>query len=284
MSVISYERVAIHTLPSTEGVPLGYWEDRIREIPHPEIPHVYSLPTREEAARLAAEMILDVVKEKPDAAISFPTGNQAKSVYEQLAKIAKERSVSFDKVKAFHLDEYFPISADHPDSFRRYLRENVWGPLGLSPQNIHEIPADPGTNGSEVAKNYEALLAKQEIDLVLHPIGCGGHMGFNETGTPKDLPTHLATLSPETIHRDQVVRKQTSPDQAITQGISTILKAKKIIFIDFDPQYQHEMGEALFGEISSKNPSSFLRTEATKVTAITTHDIARVINARPHRA
>ncbi len=284
MSVISYERVAIHTLPSTEGVPLGYWEDRIRELPHPEIPHVYSLPTREEAARLAAEMILEVVKEKPDAAISFPTGNQAKSVYEQLAKIAKERSVSFDKVKAFHLDEYFPISADHPDSFRRYLRENVWGPLGLSSENIYEIPADPGTNGSEVAKNYEALLAKQEIDLVLHPIGCGGHMGFNETGTPKDLPTHLATLSPETVHRDQVVRKQTSPDHAITQGISTILKAKKIIFIDFDPQYKQDMGEALYGEISSKNPSSFLRTEAAKVTAITTHDIARVINARPHRA
>jgi glucosamine-6-phosphate deaminase len=283
MSVISYERVAIHTLPSTEGVPLGYWEDRIRELPHTEIPHVYSLPTRDEAARLAAEMILEVVKDKPDAAISFPTGNQAKSVYEQLAKIAKERNVSFAHVKAFHLDEYFPISADHPDSFRRYLRENVWGPLGLSPENIHEIAADPGTDGNEVAKNYEAMLAKQEIDVVLHPIGCGGHMGFNESGTPKELPTHLAPLSPETIHRDQVVRKQTSPDHAITQGISTILKAKKIIFIDFDPQYQEDMKNALYGEISSKNPSSFLRTEAGKVTAITTHDIARTLTDRPQR-
>lgn len=283
MSVISYERVEIHTLPSTEGVPLGFWENRILELKNPELSHVYVLPTRDEAARLTAEMILEVVKQKPDAAISFPTGNQAKSVYEKLAKLAAERQVSFADVKAFHLDEYFPISADHPDSFRKYLRENVWTPLGINPANIHEIPADPGTNGEAVAAGYEALLAAQDIDLVLHPIGCGGHIGFNEKGTPKELPTHITALSPETVHRDQVVRKQTSPVHAITQGISTILKAKKIIFIDFDPQYKESMNEALNGPVSSDNPSSFLRTVGDKVTAIMTSDVGNAISPRPVR-
>ncbi|MBI5019495.1 6-phosphogluconolactonase [Candidatus Gottesmanbacteria bacterium] len=283
MSVISYERVEIHTLPSTGGVPLGFWENRILELKNPELSHVYVLPTHDEAARLTAEMILEVVKQKPDAAISFPTGNQAKSVYEKLAKLAAERQVSFADVKAFHLDEYFPISADHPDSFRKYLRENVWTPLGINPANIHEIPADPGTNGEAVAAGYEALLAAQDIDLVLHPIGCGGHIGFNEKGTPKELPTHITALSPETVHRDQVVRKQTSPVHAITQGISTILKAKKIIFIDFDPQYKESMNEALNGPVSSDNPSSFLRTVGDKVTAIMTSDVGNAISPRPVR-
>lgn len=283
MSVISYERVEIHTLPSTEGVPLGFWENRILELKNPELSHVYVLPTHDEAARLTAEMILEVVKQKPDAAISFPTGNQAKSVYEKLAKLAAERQVSFADVKAFHLDEYFPISTDHPDSFRKYLRENVWTPLGINPANIHEIPADPGTNGEAVAAGYEAILAAQDIDLVLHPIGCGGHIGFNEKGTPKELPTHITALSPETVHRDQVVRKQTSPVHAITQGISTILKAKKIIFIDFDPQYKESMNEALNGPVSSDNPSSFLRTVGDKVTAIMTSDVGNAISPRPVR-
>lgn len=283
MSVISYERVEIHTLPSTEGVPLGFWENRILELNNPELSKVYVLPTRDEAARLTAEMILEVVRQKPDAAISFPTGNQAKSVYEQLAKLASKRQVSFANIQAFHLDEYFPISADHPDSFRKYLRENVWTPLGINPANIHEIPADPGTNGDAVAAGYEALLAAQDIDLVLHPIGCGGHIGFNEKGTLLELPTHITALSAETVHRDQVVRKQTSPDHAVTQGISTILKAKKIIFIDFDSQYKESMNEALNGPISSDNPSSFLRTVGDKVTAIMTRDIANAISPRPVR-
>ena len=286
MTMISYERVEVHSLPSMEGIPLGYWEGRIVEHPHAELHKIYELPTRDEAARLAAEKILEVVSAKPDAAISFPTGNQAKSVYEQLAKLARERNVSFADVKAFHLDEYFPISADHPDSFRKYLRENVWNPLGIKQENIHEIHADPGTDGAKVAADYEALLNKQEIDLVLHPIGCGGHIGFNETGTPKELPTHVTKLSPETVHRDQVIRKQTSPDYAITQGISTMLNAKQLLFIDFDPQYQTAMKDALYGPISSDNPSSFLRTNGSKVDVIITKEIGNAINSlvkRPER-
>lgn len=281
--MISYERIEIHSLPSMEGVPLGYWENRIVEHPHAEFRKIYELPTRDEAARLAAEKILELVSGKPDAAISFPTGNQAKSVYEQLAKLAKDRNISFADVQAFHLDEYFPISADHPDSFRKYLRENVWGPLGLQQKNIHEIPADPGSDGAKVAADYEVQLAKQDIDLVLHPIGCGGHIGFNESGTEKDLPTHVTKLSDETIHRDQVVRKQTSPDHAITQGVSTMLNAKQIIFINFDPQYQDAMADALYGPISAKNPSSFLRTNGKKVDVIITKDIGTAIQTRNNR-
>lgn len=262
MVSISIERLEVHFSPS-----------QAKELEHPELKAVYVLPNREKAATFVAEKILEVVKDKPNAAISFPTGNQAKSVYEQLARIAKERGVSFADVKAYHLDEYFPITADHPDSFRKYLRENVWVPLGIKPENIHEIPADPGSDGDTVAVEYEKLLTQQEIDLVLHPIGCGGHMGFNESGTPKNSLTHLAALSPETIYRDHIERNQTSPNQAITQGIATIQRAKHIICIDFDPKYKDVMNEALYGPISEQNPSSLLREVGHKVTAVTTQEI-----------
>lgn len=275
MVVVTYERIALSTLPDALHVPFGFFENRVKELPHPELDGIFVLPTRTEAARLAAEHILDVVKNKPDAAISFPTGNQAKSVYEQLTKLSKERGISLADVKAYHLDEYFPIDATHPDSFRRYLRENVWGPLEIKPENIHEIQADPGTDGNAVAAAYEALLSNTPIDLVLHPIGCGGHMGFNEKGTPKTSVTHLAKLSDETIYRDQVERKQTSPDYAISQGIATIKRAEKILFIDLDPKYQDDFKEALCGPISEQNPSSLLRENKTgTVIAITTADIA----------
>ncbi len=274
MSVVSYERVELHSIPDTVHVPLGFWEGRVNERAHPELKSIFVLPDRGEAARFVAEKILEVVQNKPDAAISFPTGNQAKSVYEKLARLANERGVSFANVQAFHLDEYFPITADHPDSFRKYLRENVWGPLSIKPENIHEIPADPGSDGDAVASAYEDKLAHTDIDLVLHPIGCGGHMGFNEKGTPKHSLTHVAKLSAETVYRDQIERKQTSPDRAISQGIATIQRAKQIIFMDLDPQYQEDMKSALFGPVSEENPSSLLREIGQKVIVVMPQSVA----------
>lgn len=273
MTAISYERLEIHSLPDMQHVPLGFWENRVKKIDHPEFKAIFVLPNRQEAVRFVTEKILEVVKNKPDAAISFPTGNQAKSVYLELVQLAHKRDISFANVQAFHLDEYFPISADHPDSFRKYLREHVWGPLGIPEENIHEIPANPGTNGDIVAAEYEKMLGDYDIDLVLHPIGCGGHMGFNESGTPKDSLTHLAKLSPETIYRDQIERKQTSPDYAISQGITTIQRAKQILFIDLDPKYQDALKAALEGPICETNPSSLLRNIGKKVEVVTTKEI-----------
>jgi len=274
MAMVSLERIEYHTLPSTEGVPFGFWENRIKELPHPELSKVYVLPNRQEAARLAAEKILEVVENKPEAAISWPSGNQGNDVIDEVVRLSKERGVDFSQVQFFHLDEYFPIRADQPESFRRNLRERLFAPLNVPEEHIHEICADPGTDGNAVAADYEAQLAKQDIDLVLHPIGPDGHIAFDEAGTPRDSLTHLASLSDKTIHRDRVIRKLNSPDAAITQGIGTIKRAKKILFIDFSPDYAEDMKEALYGPIGEHNPSSLLREVGAKVEVITTQEIA----------
>jgi len=274
MTAISYERLEIHSFPSVENVPLGFWENRVKEVQHPEFKAIFVLPTREEASRFAAEKILEVVKEKPDASITLPSSQQGNSVLEKLVPLAKERGIPFDQVQFFHLDEYFPIAATDKNSFRYNLREKIWDPLGIPESNIHAIAADPGTNGEEVAKTYEAQIAKCGMDLVLHPIGPDGHMGFNESGTPKESATHLTRLSEKTVYRDHILRHLDTPNEAITQGITTILNAKKILFIDFSADYKESMKDALYGPISEANPSSLLRTVGNKVEVIMTNEIA----------
>lgn len=274
MAAISYERFEIHILPSLENVPIGFWEGRVKEVEHPELKAVFVLPTKDEAARFAAEKILEVVQEKPDAAITLPSSNQGNMVLEHVVHLAKDRDISFDQVHFFHLDEYFPISPDNQYSFRNNLREKIWKPLNIPAEHIHEIPADLCKDGNEAAASYEADIQKYDIDLVLHPIGPDGHMGFNESGTPKDSVTHMAKLSDKTVFRDHEIRHQDSPDHAITQGIATILRAKKILFIDFSPEYKDYMKDALYGPISEANPSSLLRTVGDKVEVITTKEIA----------
>lgn len=279
MTAISYERMEVHSIPSTERVPLGFWEGRVRNVEHPEFRSVFVLPNRSEAARFAAEKILELVQSKPDAAIAWPSGNQGNDVIDEVVRLSSERGVSFKETHAFHLDEYFPIDAEAPESFRKNLRERLFGPLGIPADHIHEIAADPGTDGDKVAAEYEQLLTQYGIDLVLHPIGPDGHMAFDEAGTPRDSVTHLTPLSAKTVHRDRIIRKLNSPDHAITQGIRTIMNAKQILFINVSPDYKEDMKQALTGPIGEHNPSSLLRTEGKKVTVIMTEDIARHVFA-----
>lgn len=274
MTAISYERLEIHLPAAAEHVPQAFWEDRVREISHPELKGIFVLPDRKEAARFAAEKILELVKNKPDAAITWPSGNQGNDVIDAVVTLAKERNISFANVHCFHLDEYFPIDPEAPESFRKNLRERLFTPLNIPADHIHEIPANPGSDGEEVARQYEALINQYEIDLVLHPIGPDGHMAFDEAGTPRDSVTHLTPLSEKTVYRDRVVRKLNSPDHAITQGIQTILNAKHILFVNFSPDYKEDMKQSLFGPIGEHNPSSLLRTAGHKVEAIITKEIA----------
>lgn len=274
MTAISYERLEIHLPAAVERVPHGFWENRVREIDHPELKGVFVLPDRKEAARFAAEKILELVKNKPDAAITWPSGNQGNDVIDTVVALSRERNISFENVHCFHLDEYFPIDAEAPESFRKNLRERLFAPLNIPADHIHEIAADPGRDGEQVAREYEELINQYDIDLVLHPIGPDGHMAFDEAGTPRDSVTHLTPLSEKTVHRDRVIRKLNSPDHAITQGIQTILNAKHILFVNFSPDYKEDMKQSLLGPIGEHNPSSLLRTAGHKVEAIITQEIA----------
>lgn len=262
-----------------ENVPLGYWEGRVQELTHPELKSVFVLPTREEAARFTAEKILELVKDKPDAAITWPSGNQGNDVIDAVVKLSRERNISFEHVHCFHLDEYFPIAPDQPESFRKNLRERLFTPLNIPADHVHEIAADHGSDGNSVAEIYEKLLSDYDIDLVLHPIGPDGHMAFDEAGTPRDSVTHLTPLSEKTVHRDRVIRQLNSPDHAITQGIGTILRAKRILFVNFSPDYKEDMKQALFGPISEHNPSSLLRSAGDKVEVVITQEIANHVLA-----
>ena len=134
---------------------------------------------------------------------------------------------------------------------------NAFQPLGLASENIHTLNGLAQDPHKEAAR-YEALIQKLKVDLAFLGIGPGGHIGFNEANTSFSSITHLAQLSSETVRRDKE-RAQDTPGRALTQGISTILRAQHHILV----AYGHEKGtilrEALYGEISPKVPASALR-------------------------
>jgi len=243
------------------------------EINHPEISRIRVFPTPEEAARAAAEKIIGLVRVNPQAAITYATGDTVVPLYENLARAAKEGRVDFSETSGFHLDEYYPCGPDineYPHGFVAYLRQRVFGPLGVKNANeMDGLAPDPEAE----AKRYDSLLSAKPIDLAILGIGpwsaetqTGCHIAFNESGIPFNQRVHVQTLDPVTLIRDRQERGQNSPEKALTQGIANILEARRIILLAYGEKKGQSLREALFGEIGSQRPASALRLQGHKVT------------------
>ena len=246
------------------------------EIDHPEISCICAFPSPQETARGVAKEIMGLVRANPHMAITYATGETMIPLYSALATMVKHGEVDFSKTKAFHLDEYYPCSSDSPYSFARYIGEKVFDPLKICEENrflINGSAEDPEVE----TQRYNSLLGKQEIDLAILGIGPGCHIGFNEQGTPFDKETHLATLSQETVYRDRKERGQDTPEQAITQGISNILNARKILLLGYGSKKGEYLNSALIGSVTPNIPASALRLVGDKVSIFIDSEAAKSI-------
>jgi glucosamine-6-phosphate deaminase len=248
-----------------------------KKLRHPKIGNIRVYQVSEHASLAAAQFISDIAKDNPVAAITYATGETMIPVYRALATMVNRGEVDFSETKAFHLDEYYPCSPDSPHSFARYIRERVFEALGISEENrflINGLAEDPEAE----AQRYNSLLKKEKIDLAILGIGPGSHIGFNEQGTPFDKETHLANLSQETIDRDKIERGQNTPEHAITQGISNILSARKILLLGYGSKKGTYLNSALTESITPDIPASALRLVGDKVSVFIDNEAARSLN------
>lgn len=126
------------------------------------------------AAANTARILRETVAKQGSARVILATGNSQLAFITALQKLA---DVPWSEVTVFHMDEYVGIDADHPASFRRWIRERVEQPF--SPRQVHYIDGDAADAEAEAAR-YEALLNEAPLDLICMGIGENGHIAFNE--------------------------------------------------------------------------------------------------------
>ncbi len=162
----------------------------------------------------------------------------------------------------FHLDEYIGFSADHPASFRRYLRERLTSrvPIGTA----HFIEGDASNLEKELDR-LNGLLASTPIDVAFVGIGENGHLAFN------DPPANFEVATPYIIvHLDEACRRQQFgegwfktledvPKRAISMSVKQIMKSAHIICTVPDRRKAKAVKACLEGEIGPMVPASILR-------------------------
>ncbi|MGA1837506.1 glucosamine-6-phosphate deaminase [Herbiconiux sp. 11R-BC] len=216
--------------------------------------------SRKAAGALVAEAIERLVAVQPDAVLGLATGDTPVPVYRALAERVRA-GVDLSAVRGFALDEYVGIPVGHPQSYHSVIDAEVVVPLGLNPAAVH-VP-DGRSLGIETAgERYEAaILAAGGIDLQILGIGTDGHIGFNEPGSSFASLTRVKTLTRQT--REDNARFFESVDEvpmhSITQGLGTILRAKRLVLLAFGAAKAHAVAAAVEGPLSASVPASAIQ-------------------------
>src|SRR6201999_202544 len=124
------------------------------------------------------------------------------SQFETLSGLAKEKDIRWDRVTAFHLDEYVGLPITHPASFRLYLWERFAKQLPLPLKAFHYVNADAADPTAECRRLGE-IIGKHPIDVAFIGIGENGHVAFNDP--PADFETEEPYL---TVNLDDACRRQ----------------------------------------------------------------------------
>ena len=190
--------------------------------------------TEAELGVIAADAICDVYSQKPDAVLGVATGSSPLPIYQELSRRVKSGSLSLSRAQAFQLDEYVGLPADHPEAYHNFIRREFADITDIDPNAVYGEDGLTADLLAECQRYEQAIIDAGGIDIQILGIGADGHIAFNEPGTSLHSLTHPAVLTAQTRSDnarffDGDIDKV--PTHALTQGVGTILRAKRIVLI-----------------------------------------------------
>ncbi len=229
-------------------------------------------------SRKAADLIIQQIQKKKSSVLGLATGNTPLGMYKNLIKAHKKGEVSFKKITVFNLDEYAGLSENSENSYRYYMLENLFKHIDIDKKNIF-ILNGAAKNLKKECENFEKMIKeKGGIDLQILGIGLNDHIGFNEPGSSFKSNTRPVDLTMSTREANGKYFSNINevPKMALTMGLATITRAKKIILLASGKEKAAIIAKALKGKIKPTVPASILQKHPD-VTVILDKEAAGII-------
>ena len=213
------------------------------------------------ASAKACEHFAKKVNEFPTGSFGFATGSTPVGMYKEIIKLHEAGKINMLGIKAFNLDEYYPIKQSDAQSYAYFMAENLFNHVGL-PNESRNIPNGEAADAESECKRYEDKIAAcGGIKLQILGIGNNGHIGFNEPSDAFSRETNLVQLADDTINANSrfFASADLVPKHAITMGIYTIMMSEQILLIVSGAAKAQILRDSLFGPITPKVPASVLQ-------------------------
>lgn len=223
---------------------------------------VVVLPGAVDIGVVAADAVETLLARRSAPVLGLATGSSPLATYDELVRRYAEGRLTFASARAFTLDEYVGLAADHPERYGNVIRrvftsrvdfapDAVAGPDGLA----DDIPA-------ACAAYEDAIRAAGGVDLQILGIGTDGHIGFNEPASSLASRTRIKTLTRRTridnarFFGDDV---EAVPTHCLTQGLATIMEARHIVLMASGSGKAEAVHHLVEGAVSAMWPATILQ-------------------------
>jgi glucosamine-6-phosphate deaminase len=215
----------------------------------------------EAAARDIKAKIMELLSQKAEINMIFAA---APSQNDVLKSLVEDTEIEWNRVNAYHMDEYIGLDKDAPQGFGKFLKDHIFGLVPFKSVNYIDITAlDPEME----AERYGKLLDENPTDIVVMGIGENGHIAFNDPPVAdfQDKKT-VKTVKLDEICRQQQVNDgcfsslDKVPTHAITLTVPTLVRALYLFCIVPASTKARAVYETLNGSIDEHCPASVLRT------------------------
>jgi glucosamine-6-phosphate deaminase len=223
---------------------------------------VIILNDSKEIGGIAADAIQALLERKPDAVLGLATGSSPLAIYDELAARCDAGTLTFRQARAFTLDEYVGLPADHPQRYRTVIDEVFVSKVDFVPGAV-EGPDGLATDIAAACASYEsAIQAAGGVDLQILGIGTDGHIGFNEPGSSLASRTRIKTLTRQTridnarFFGDDI---DAVPTHCLTQGLATIMAARHVVLVATGRGKAEAVHQLVEGAVSALWPATVLQ-------------------------
>ena len=224
-----------------------------------------------------ADIIEKIVREKPDCCLGLATGSSPVGMYQELARRCREEGLDFSKVSTVNLDEYIGLEPTHDQSYRYFMDDNLFNHINIDKKNTY-VAKGTGDIDANIAE-FQAVIAKSEVEVQVLGVGPDGHLAFNEPGEKLYWHAHKEVLDESTIEANArfFASKDDVPRYAVTMGMGEIMMAKRLLMILSGANKAEAARELLMtDEITCACPATLMKLHHD-ATVIITEELADMI-------
>ena len=220
----------------------------------------------EAAAQDIKARIAALLAEKEEINMIFAA---APSQNDVLKSLVEDASIEWNRINAYHMDEYIGLDKDAPQGFGNFLKEHIFGLVPF--KSVHYIDITT-TDPEKEAERYGALLQQNPTDIVVMGIGENGHIAFNDPPVADFKDTKwVKPVALDPVCRQQQVNDgcfaqlADVPTHAMTLTVPTLVRAPYLLCIVPAPTKANAVRETLTGSIDEHCPASILRLQENAV-------------------
>lgn len=232
-----------------------------------------------EISKSVSSIIIEKVKEKPNAVLGFATGASPVETYKRMIEAFQKGEVSFKDITTFNLDEYCGLSREDKNSYYYFMKENLFSKTDVDFEKVNFLSGSE-ENSCEQCRAYREKIAEVGgIDIQLLGVGTNGHIGFNEPSDSFSDGPFKVKLTQSTIDSNKkYFTDREMPGYAFTMGIGDIMNAKKILLIATGESKANAVFKMVKGEVTPQCPASILQTHPD-ATIFVDKESAKLLNS-----